>query len=159
MSDTTTDPKTARAFDLAGAGITAVANPVTLGPAILRSSDTAVDVSFDGGGSFLPLLNAMSGVRVIPDAAASIVEDDVAHGLTLVCTSAAAVTLTASDLGGYRSCAVLQAGAGQVTIAADTGATLVSDKAAPSFATAREGAMLTLTFTGTGTVYVVGNTA
>lgn len=77
----------------------------------------------------------------------------------LVCTSGSAVTITANDLGTDISYGVQQAGAGQVTIAAGGGVTLISDKATPSYQTARKGARLTVTCRGDGTVIVEGNTA
>ena len=77
----------------------------------------------------------------------------------LICTSSSAVTITVNDLGGYLSFGVVQAGAGQVTIAAGAGVTLASDKATASYATARRWAGLTVICTGTGTVAVLGNTA
>lgn len=80
----------------------------------------------------------------------------------IYCTSNSAVTITANDLGQGISYSVQQLGNGQVTIAAGAGVTRVSDKASPSFVTARRGAILTVVCLGdnaTPSVVVVGNTA
>lgn len=79
-------------------------------------------------------------------------------GGLIACTSASAVTMIVGDLGANRSFSVMQQGAGQVTIAAAASTTLVSDKATPSFVTARRGAIMSVLCDGNGTAYVVGNT-
>ena len=77
----------------------------------------------------------------------------------VVCTSSSATTITANDLSGYRSYSILQAGVGQVTVAAGAGITLTSDKATASYATARRGSVLTIICDGAARVYVIGATA
>lgn len=74
-------------------------------------------------------------------------------------TSSSAVTVTAIDLGAGVSYSVMQQGTGQVTVAAGSGVTLVSDKASGGFQTARRGAVLSVICKGDGTVFVVGNSA
>ncbi|TCZ60948.1 glycosyl hydrolase family 28-related protein [Roseicella aquatilis] len=80
----------------------------------------------------------------------------------ILCTAAGAATITANDLGATlgrpATYAVMQGSAGQVTIAAGTGVTLVSDKSPASFTTARRGAILSVICDGSGTVFVAGNT-
>ena len=77
----------------------------------------------------------------------------------ILCTSGSATTITANDLGQGISYSVMQGGAGQVTIAAGAGVTRISDKAAPSFVSARQGAVLTVVCLGGNQVVVIGNTA
>ncbi len=105
----------------------------------------------------MPVRLAPSGVRIVAGATDTPTAAD--QDRTIVCTSGSAVTITVNDLGGYQTFGVVQAGAGQVTIAAGAGVTLASDKATASYATARRWAGLTVICTGTGTVAVLGNTA
>lgn len=77
----------------------------------------------------------------------------------LVCTGSASVTITAADLGGWRSYSIVQAGTGQVTVAAGSGVTLASDKSSASYKTARQWAVIQVLCSGSGTVVVLGNTA
>lgn len=102
------------------------------------------------------MLGPLAGPRIVSGASYTPVALD--DGRLIVCTSAAAVTITGNDLAGYRSYGVLQAGAGQVTVAAGSGVTLRSDKATASYATARQWASLTVLCDGSGNVAVLGNT-
>lgn len=80
-------------------------------------------------------------------------------------TSAGAITVNANDLGATVSYSLQQQGAGPITVQAGSlvnGSaglvTLISDKAIASYTSARMGAVLTVVCTGTGKVFVVGNT-
>ena len=77
----------------------------------------------------------------------------------IVFTSGSAITVTANDLGQDICYSLVQAGAGQITVAAGSGVTRISDKASPSFVSAKQGAVLTVICLGDGNVLVVGNTA
>jgi len=74
-------------------------------------------------------------------------------------TSGSAITVTANDLGANIAYSLEQQGAGQITVAAGSGITLISDKSSASFVSARQGAVLTCISDGAGNVFVIGNTA
>jgi hypothetical protein len=74
-------------------------------------------------------------------------------------TNASSISLTANDLGAGISYSAHQQGSGQITVVAGGSVTLVSDKATPSFVSARRGAALTIVGSGSGVVFVLGNTA
>lgn len=81
------------------------------------------------------------------------------NGALIAFTGSSASTETANDLGTFITYSVMQQGTGQVTVAAGAGVTLISDKATSSFMSARQGAVMSVVCTGTGVVFVIGNTA
>ena len=101
------------------------------------------------GGASLPF-RAVTGTTDTPTAADR-------NGF-IAYSTATGITVTVNDLGAGASYTVQQQGAGQITVVAGAGVTLVSDKAIPSFVSARAGAAMTVVGTGSGRVFVIGNT-
>ena len=125
-------------------------------PAIDPGTNPALNYKMTLAGMQAWLGLGPSAFRLISGTADTPAAADV--GKLLACNSASAVTVTANDLGAGVSYSLQQWGAGTVTVVAGAGVTLVSDKATPSYASARPGAPLSVICTGTGTVFVVGNT-
>ena len=77
----------------------------------------------------------------------------------IVFASNSAITLTANDLGEGVSYSIQQWGNGQITVAAGVGVTRISNKASPSYQSARRGSIMQIMCDGAGNVFVTGDTA
>jgi hypothetical protein len=78
---------------------------------------------------------------------------------TIAYSSNAATTVTVADLGALRRYATVQVGTGSVTLVPASGVTLHSlGSTVTSLATSYQGAAITVICTGTGQVYLIGNT-
>ena len=73
--------------------------------------------------------------------------------------SAQPVTVTINDLGNLQVYDTLQLGVGSISLVAGTGVTMMSQgKAVTTVVSAFQGAAISVVSTGTGTVFVMGNT-
>ena len=117
----------------------------------------ATAITLDGDVNVTGTLTSTKAVRLVSGTADTPTSADL-NGL-VVCSNSSPITITVNDLGGYGSYGILQSGGGAVTVVGANGVTLISDKATPSFTTARRGAALTVVCAGGGNVFILGNTA